>query len=333
MVNSAKEHTPIFTGPIAVQLAGFLDEKRALGYKYTNESWRLLQIDELSKKVNNDPNSLSQELVDAWWKRTPFEGDKTWYSRICIMKQLSNYFAARDMPCALPNVALESFRIKSTFIPYIFTHNEVRRIFQAADAIVPPAYRPNRGKVVSLLFRMLYSCGLRVGEALNLTFQDVDMEQNVIIVKEGKGKVDRYVPMSEELSKRCRLYADDLVPAPSETDFFFSAPDGGKYSHTAVSQMWSEILRKANIPKTDNGPRIHDLRHTFCVHCLKRWVDNGENVNSLLPVLSSYLGHVHLSSVNRYLRLTADVFPNITKTVEKYLGNIVPDGGNVYEEE
>lgn len=134
MVNAAKEHTPIFTGPIAAQLAGFLEEKRALGYKYNNESWRLLQIDELSKEVNNGSNSLSQELVDAWWRRTPFEGDKTWYSRISIMKQLSNYFAARNMPYALPDIPLESFRIKSTFIPYIFTHDEIRRIFQAADA-------------------------------------------------------------------------------------------------------------------------------------------------------------------------------------------------------
>ena len=292
-----------------------------------------MQIDELSKKVNNDSNSLSQELIDAWWKRTPFEGGKTWYYRISIMKQLSSYFVARDMPCASPNVSSESFRIKSTFIPYIFTRDEIRCIFQAADAIVPPAYRPNRGKAASLLFRMLYSCGLRIGEALNLTFQDVDMERNVIIVKEGKGNVDRYVPMSQELSNRCRIYGKDLIPAPTETDFFFSAPDGGKYSRAAISGMWSEILRKANIPKTDNGPRIHDLRHTFCVHCLKRWVDNGENVNSLLPVLSSYLGHVHLSSVNRYLRLTADVFPDITKAVERYLGNIIPDGGNVHEEE
>ena len=333
MVNAAKEYTPTFTGPIAAQLAGFLEEKRALGYKYNNEAGRLLQIDELSKKVNNDSNSLSQELIDAWWKRTPFEGGKTWYYRISIMKQLSSYFVARDMPCASPNVSSESFRIKSTFIPYIFTRDEIRCIFQAADAIVPPAYRPNRGKVASLLFRMLYSCGLRIGEALNLTFQDVDMERNVIIVKEGKGNVDRYVPMSQELSNRCRIYGKDLIPAPTETDFFFSAPDGGKYSRAAISGMWSEILRKANIPKTDNGPRIHDLRHTFCVHCLKRWVDNGENVNSLLPVLSSYLGHVHLSSVNRYLRLTADVFPDITKAVERYLGNIIPDGGNVHEKE
>lgn len=333
MNNSKTEHTPVFSGPIAVHLAGFLEEKRTLGYKYTNESWRLVQIDELSKEVNNAPNTLSQELINTWWKRSPFEGDKTWYSRITIMKQLTSYFIARDLLCAsLPN-HLEMNRIKTTFIPYIFSHDEIRRIFQAADAIVPPTYRPHRGKVASLLFRMLYSCGLRLGEALNLTIRDIDLERNVITVKEGKGKVDRYVPMSEELSRRCRIYAEEIFSEPKAMDPFFAAPDGGKYSHTAISGMWNEILRKANIHKTDNGPRIHDLRHTFCVHCLKRWVDNGENVNSLLPVLSSYLGHVHLSSVNRYLRLTADVFPDITKAVENYIGNIVPDGGSTYEEE
>ena len=89
---------PDFTGPIAEQLKGFLEEKRALGYKYTAESWRLLQIDRLSKEINIVLGTLPKELIDAWRVRTPTESTKTWRERITVANQLTNYFVAYDLP-------------------------------------------------------------------------------------------------------------------------------------------------------------------------------------------------------------------------------------------
>lgn len=324
---------PVFTGPIAEQLTGFLAEKRNLGYKYSSESWRLMQIDRLSIEMNIAPNTLPQELIDVWSVRTPHESNKTWHARMTVATQLMNYFVSRDLPCAKTMIRTDEIRVSSAFIPYIFSREEIKRLFIAADTLPVSSNSPNRRRVASLLIRMLYACGLRIGEALSLTVKDVDLKQNVITVHGGKGNVDRYVPMSEELSKRCRVYLTEASLQHADADPFFIAPDGGMYSKGAIAHMWDEILRRAEIRRTDAGPRIHDLRHTFSVHCLKQWVDNGVNVNALLPVLSSYLGHIHLSSVNRYLRLTADIFPDITKAVERYIGNIVPDGGNIYEEE
>lgn len=324
---------PDFTGPIAEQLKGFLEEKRALGYKYTAESWRLLQIDRLSKEINIVLGTLPKELIDAWRVRTPTESTKTWRERITVANQLTNYFVAHDLPCVKTIIQPVEPHGISTFIPHIFTDGEIIRLFQAADTISAPLSSPRRRDVASLLFRVLYSCGLRLNETLNLTIRDVDIENGVITIKCGKGNVDRYVPMSQQLTDRCRTYKNTVLGGEDDSRIFFAAPDGGKYSKSAVSYMWHQILQSAGIPKNDDGPRIHDLRHTFAVHCLKKWVSNGEQVNSLLPVLSSYMGHVNLGSVNKYLRLTADVFPNITQLVEKYFGYIVPNGGYVYEEE
>lgn len=326
-------YMPDFTGPIAEQLKGFLEEKRALGYKYTSESWRLLQFDRLSKDPDIAPNTLPKELIDAWCVRTPTESTKTWHARITVTTQLTNYFIAHDLPCEKTTIHLEDSRVSSTFVPHIFTTDEMKRLFLAADAINAPSSSPHRGDVASLLFRMLYSCGLRINEALALTLKVVDLEKGVITVKGGKGKVDRYVPMSQELTAQCLIYKNNALDGNDDSSIFFAAPDGGKYAMTTVSYMWYQVLKSAGIPKNDDGPRIHDLRHTFAVHCLKKWVDSGEEVNALLPVLTSYMGHVNLSSVNKYLRLTADVFPDITKLVEKHFGYIVPNGGRVYEEE
>lgn len=333
MRESNRIFMPEFTGPIAKQLKGFLEEKRALGYKYSSESWRLLQIDRLSKDLNVPPNTLPQELIDAWSKRTATESKKTWYSRIGVTNELTNYFIAHNLPCTKTIIHSEDTHIFSTFIPHIFTANEMKRLFQAADNLNAPLSSPHRQDVAALLFRVLYSCGLRLNEALSLTIGDVDIDNGIITVNDSKNKLDRYVPMSQSLSDRCAVYKEKMLDGNDSFGIFFYAPDGGKYSHSAITYMWNQMLQSAGIPKNDDGPRIHDLRHTFAVHCLKIWVDNGEHVNALLPVLSSYMGHVNLSSVNKYLRLTADVFPDITQRVEKYFGHIIPNGGRVYEEE
>jgi len=324
---------PVFTGPIADQLKGFLEEKRALGYKYSTESWRLLQVDRLSKELNIPPNTLPKELIDAWRKRTPTENKKTWYARVCITNELTKYFIAHDLPCVKTIISSEGNCNSAAFIPHIFTSEELHRLFDAADSLNVSVFSPHRRDVASLLFRILYSCGLRVSEALSLTPKDVDSVSGVITVMNGKGKVDRYVPMSQQLSNRCKEYEHSVLSEYPDSEFYFTSPRGERYSHGTISTMWDQILHAAGIPKNDDGPRIHDLRHTFAVHCLKKWVDEGKQINSLLPVLSSYMGHVNLDSVNKYLRLTSDVFPDITCQVEKYFGYIVPNGGYVNEEE
>lgn len=327
MRESNRIFMPDFKGPLAEQLKGFLEEKRALGFKYTSEAQRLMQIDRLSQELNIPSNTFTQELVDVWNKRTPTESTKTWHSRITISNQLMGYFISHDLPCAKTFIHPAGSLSDSTFIPYIFSCNEIQRIFDSADSLSSSLSSPNRRNVASLLFRVLYSCGLRLNEALSLTIKDVDTESGIITIRAGKGNVDRYVPMTPQLNSRCVLYKNEVLQNRDSSQIFFAAPDGGKYFRSTITYMWNQILRSAGIPKNDNGPRIHDLRHTFAVHCLKKWVDEGKQINSLLPVLSSYMGHVNLGSVNRYLRLTAEVFPDVTHRIENYLGHIIPSGG------
>ena len=99
----------------------------------------------------------------------------------------------------------------------------------------------------------------------------------------------------------------------------------------AVYTTFRHILEDAGIPHTGRGPRIHDFRHTFSVCCLKKRILSGKDLNAALPVLSAYLGHKGLNGTQKYLRLTADMYPDIVKTVELPFGDVVP-GGEAYEE-
>ncbi|NQY73567.1 MAG: hypothetical protein HRT90_02270 [Candidatus Margulisbacteria bacterium] len=75
------------------------------------------------------------------------------------------------------------------------------------------------------------------------------------------------------------------------------------------------------------GPRLHDMRHTFSVHCLRRWVLEGKDLAAYLPILKTYLGHDSFSDTPQYLRLTADLYPDITAKMQQKFGDVIPLSG------
>lgn len=156
--------------------------------------------------------------------------------------------------------------------------------------------------------------------------QDVDLYGGVLSIWNSKFGKNRYVPMSPELTERCRQYIALARNGAPENAPFFPAPDGRQYSKRAIHNTFRSILESAGIPRTGQGPRIHDFRHTFSVHCLKKWILAGKDMNIVLPVLSAYLGHKSLSGTQYYLRLTADMYPDIILIMELRFGDIVPGG-------
>lgn len=107
---------------------------------------------------------------------------------------------------------------------------------------------------------------------------------------------------------------------------FFPKPDGTIYSEKAMYQNFRTLLWDAGISHggKGNGPRLHDLRHTFAVHRLKRWAKQGCDVISMLPYLSAYMGHANLNATQSYLRLTVEAFPDILEVLEETYGCIIP---------
>ena len=131
--------------------------------------------------------------------------------------------------------------------------------------------------------------------------------------------------MAESLTEKCRLYVAKVHFCGSFDTFFFSSPYGGHYGESTIYKLFRDILWKAGISHSGKGPRLHDMRHTFSVHCLKKWVSNKEDLTNLLPYLSAYLGHVDLRGTQHYLRLTADLYPEIIDSVEQNFSSLIPE--------
>ena len=176
-----------------------------------------------------------------------------------------------------------------------------------------------------MIIRMLYCCGLRVSEATNLTVEDVNLAEGTIYIKGTKFGKERLIPMSDNLTKRCNDYSWQVLDRKANDAYFFPSPYGGHYDSNTVYQHFRKIIWEAGISHTGKGPRLHDFRHTFSVHCLKKWVINDKDLTNCLPYLSAYLGHEDMRGTQHYLRLTADLYPNIIEKVEESCSWMIPE--------
>lgn len=115
--------------------------------------------------------------------------------------------------------------------------------------------------------------------------------------------------------------------------YLFQSPRKGKMDNSTVYRRFRQYLQCSNIPHTDAGPRVHDLRHNYAVKCLKKWVLAGEELTNLLPYLAAYMGHSDFRGTQYYLRLTADLYPDIINRLEAGFGYVIPEGGPTDEGE
>ena len=207
----------------------------------------------------------------------------------------------------------------------MLTEEELRKFFRAVDTLEPTARSPLRHLIMPEVFRLLYGCGFRVREVLNLRIRDVDLNQGIITVRQGKFRKDRLVPPALSLVNRLRKYAGYFDSRPPDA-VFFPGPNGRPFALRTVYTLFREMLLQCGIPHAGRGkgPRIHDYRHLFAVHTLRRWYRDGENLEAKLPLPATYLGHQHLSGTQHYLHLTAEIFPEITARVEAAFGEVIP---------
>jgi len=206
----------------------------------------------------------------------------------------------------------------------------LKRLFRQIDCCHYSPIVPYRHLIMPVLFRMFYCCGLRPGEPLRLKVSDVDLPSGVLIIRDSKYGNDRLAPMSEELAELCREYAK-AVPLSSE-GYFFSKPDGEPISTMNIFSNFRRFLYRAGISYggKGNGPRLYDFRHTFAVHCLKRFVESGKNMNSYHQLLKTYMGHSFFKYTSYYLRMTKEMFPDIRQKLEdRYAGLIPALGGEL----
>lgn len=318
-----------YVGPLATVFVGLVAEKQGAGYRYDAFAHDLIPLDRFCVAVGHREVSLPRELVLRWVTKQPHETESTRRNRISVVRTVGDYMQRCGYPAYAYPPRSDS-RTSSQFEPHIFTRTELARLFTAVDATRPNPAAPLRHRVLPLLFRLLYGCGLRISEALALHAEDVDLDRGVIHVRDAKFGKERLVPLHPALTARFREYLATLPILSGADHAVFPSSEGDAYTAQSVYRYFRRFLWAAGISHggRGRGPRLHDVRHTFAVHCLQRWVADGVDLSVALPYLSTYLGHTGLKGTQHYLRLTAELYPHVVATVERHFASMLPGEGS-----
>jgi integrase len=307
----------------------YIEYKRSLGFKMEDTDERLRRFDTLTIERKENKIGISKDLFDAWSRPFPEESDCNRYGRISILRGFSAYLQLIGYNSHIPQMP----RYRSTFIPYIYTKQEMQSIFRECDKLfVRRRYMYSQVCVMPVLVRMLYATGIRIGEAVKLRHKDVDLDMGHLVLRECKNGRDRAVPISLSLKEVCKdyvLYKQNQSIGTEAEDIFFTAPDGRPCNAGTIYEIFRTVLFRAGISHggRSKGPRLHDLRHTFCINALAKMSEAGQDLYYSMPVIMTCMGHQSIEATNRYVRLTAEMYPNILKKVSQTYQYIFPEIG------
>jgi integrase len=304
--------------PLRDALVDYLQIRRALGYKLERSEKLLLQYLEYLDARGAD--TVTIENAVAWATRPAAGKDGHWWAvRLSAVRGFARYLRALDPSHEVPPADLVPNRSHRA-IPYLYTTGEILALMAAAGAL--------RGELRQATYRTLIGLlavtGMRVGEAIRLERNDVDLKDGVLTVRDTKFGKSRDLPVHPSTIRALRSYLrlrDRLLPEPA-CDAALLSPAGTRLLYCNVHSTFRELRRRAGLAPRSPAcrPRIHDIRHTFAVQTLLGWYRAGVEVQPRLPLLSTYLGHVHPKDTYWYLTAAPELLQLAADRLERFQG-------------
>lgn len=314
-------------GIYAVMIQQYIEYKRSLGFKMEDVDERLRRFDTLTIERKENTIGISKELFDAWSQPFPEESACNRYGRISILRGFSAYLQLMGYESHIPKMP----KYNSIFTPHIYTKQEIESIFKECDKLfLRRKYMYSQVCVMPSLVRTLYATGIRIGEAIKLKHKDVDLDAGYLVLNECKNGRDRVVPFSLSLREVLRdyvVYKQSMMTGTGLDDYFFTSPDGRPCNAGTIYEIFRTVLFRAGISHggRSKGPRLHDLRHTFCVNALVKMSQAGQDLYYSMPVIMTYMGHQSIEATNRYVRLTSEMYPDILRKVNEAYKYVFPE--------
>lgn len=304
----------------------YIEEKRSLGFKYDKNEQILNRFIRLAEQEGYTKPQLDEALVKIWISKTAYETEKNRQYRIGVIRGLADYMIRLGYQAYVYSVKPRIFQ-NDIYEPHIFTNDELAELFQSAAKMSDIEKYPFRSMQYTLILKMLYSTGMRSSELMQLKKNDVDLDTGILHIRETKFKKERFIPLNETILQQSQNY-DRYIRSYEQwqqSEHFFFNSQGTSLKD--IYHPYRLILKTAGISHggRGKGPRVHDLRHTFAVHCLRNWVRNGKDLTTALPYLSAYMGHSGIRSSQYYLRLTAELYPDIVNTLDVDYGWVIPE--------
>ena len=296
----------------------YLNLRRGLGFKLHEAGKELPRF--VTFLEHQHASVITARLALAWAQQSSTVQPATWAHRLNMVRGFARYRSATDPRTEIPPNSLLPYRSKRAR-PYLHSQQEIRSLLGMALKL--PGQDELRPWTYYCLFGLLSVTGLRLGEARNLELQDVDLQARLLTIRNAKFGKSRLVPLhgstcrvlADYLDRRTRHWAGRAVSSYLFVSNWGNRLDGGEIHRTFYALSRQIGLRG---PTDSHGPRLHDLRHGFAAMTLLLWYRAGEDAERRLPILSTYLGHVHVSDTYWYLSAWPELMREAMVRLERY---------------
>jgi integrase/recombinase XerD len=284
----------------------YVSWKRGIGYRFERGETNLLAF----SRVTGDTElaEVTPDHILRFLNRTPVS-TITWRLKYWILQRFFEHWSnLGEMPELV--MPLSKPFVKQTFVPHVFTKTELRSLIKATGNN-ERAIAKIDGPTLHAVIMFLYGTGVAVGEATRILRSDVDLQNGFIIIRSPRVHRSRSIPIGRDLlDVLCRYVAwRSQIEGPSQ--HLFVTKRGRQICIEMIAKNFKKLRLIAGIKRWDGSryqPRVSDLRFTFAVHRITKWIEDGVDLNLMLPALAAYMGQVGLGSTERYLFMTPERF-------------------------
>jgi len=297
-------------------VADYLALRRGLGFRLKKHQ-RLLE--EFVWFLEQESTSqITSRLALLWATQPKHIQPAEWAARLSVVRGFARYWSAIDATTQVPPDNLLPYRPRRAK-PYLYSEEQIVQLLEAAKNM--PAAHSLQPWTYYCLLGLLAVTGLGISEALNLRCADIDWSEGVLTIREAKFGKSRLVPLHPSSLKVLCDYAvrRNHLFASRHSGYFFPSRRGGRLDEGQVRRTFYTLSRQIGIRGVlaSRGPRLHDFRHRFAVQTLLHWHRTGEDVKRRLPVLSTYLGHAHVTDTYWYVTGTPELMEAVVEKLEK----------------
>lgn len=290
-------------GPFKDIIPRFQQYKKSLGYEYNN--------------INNY-NNLDRQLFNSGIK--DLKNTKKIFDVLVTntkdYKKEMNYYCLKELYSFMNILGYKNLYIEELYFKkdpkaksVILTKNEILELFNKIDALS----KIKSNVVYPVFFRLIYSCGLRPSEAINLKINDISLENETIRISKSKHNKTRIIPLSSSMLEIIKQYLSKV-----ENNTYLFEINRKQLNLKTVNKFFNNITKEM---------RIYDLRHIFAIHTLNKLFDGDVKSSEALYPLSIYMGHANVKSTEYYLKFTKEYYKDVIQKIDKYYKKTISKKG------
>lgn len=279
----------------------YLDYRSSIGLKNETAKGYINGLSTYLKINHRDISMITKDLIMPWCIQRDTEKSSGFRARISMVRQFTLFTFAMGYSDFVLDISFLPKEVRYT--PYIFSDKELNDLFNYLIKLKETDSKSLKKNILSVIYRLIFFCGLRPNEGREIKLEDLDLEDGTIHIKKNKTHKERIIPMSEDIKKMIYDYYKFRLNTSVESKYLFPSPRGKCYEHKWLTveflKAWNMIKSQENNARV----RVYDLRHRYATTLMMKFLNDDEDLFNILPYMSAYMGHSNFNETAYYIHL------------------------------